>query len=541
MKNCSLWPYLLLLSLLLLLPACGLVTPEPTPTPEPVTAAGLPDLGGQTVTVAVENTFLPFSYILRQTGQPGGWDYDAWAEICQRLNCRPVFRETPWEALLPAVSAGRLNAAGDGITITEERAKTVTFSDAYINAQIRLLARVDEDRFNNYHNFVADETLLLGAIKATTNYNYAVRLVGSERIVAVDDIVSGIEFLLNGDLDAMLLDEIGGHGYYGSNADQVEFVGPPIQTDQYGLVFTPGSDLIEPVNLALAAMRDDGSLNQLTEKYFSPAFTVTYDDIGPLGSAGQAAPGLAALPDLGGREVTIAIDLPYPPFDYIDPNTGRMTGWDYDTWADICRRLNCKPVYTLVDWGNLIAAVAAAKYDAGASGITITDERARQVDFSTGYIEIRERLLVRADENRFTDVKVLAATPSLLVGAQAGTTNLDVARRIVGQQRAISFNKIEDAIQALLAGQIDAVVVEDMTGREYVNQYIHLKLVGGPLQTDQIGFIYPRGSDLVGPVNQALAAMRADGTFKLFSERYAGLIPAGQAEYNLKGCCWHGR
>ena len=58
----------------------------------------LPDLGGRTVTVAVENAYLPFNYIDSETSEPAGWDYDAWTTICERLNCVPDYQEAAWEA-----------------------------------------------------------------------------------------------------------------------------------------------------------------------------------------------------------------------------------------------------------------------------------------------------------------------------------------------------------------------------------------------------------------------------------------------------------
>ena len=104
----------------------------------------------------------------------------------------------------------------------------------------------------------------------------------------------------------------------------------------------------------------------------------------------------SGLPDLGGREVTIAVENAYLPFNYIDPDTGEAAGWDYDVWDQICGLINCTPVYVEAGWEGMIQAVADGQYDAAADGITITDDRAEIVDFSNGYINIEQRLLVRS-------------------------------------------------------------------------------------------------------------------------------------------------
>ncbi len=247
----------------------------------PAEAGALPDLGGREVTVAIENAYLPFNYVNLETGEPGGWDYDAWAEICQRLNCKPVFEESAWDGMIAAVSQGQFDAAADGITITAERAEQVDFSDGYISVNQRLLARVDEDRFDGPEALAANAELRVGAVNGTTNYDTAVELVSEERIQPFDEFGVAVQALIAGDVDAVMSEETAGQGYVGANADKVKMVGDSMKSDELGFIFPKGSDLVEPVNLALAAMREDGALDALAQKYFSDEFTLTYDDIGP--------------------------------------------------------------------------------------------------------------------------------------------------------------------------------------------------------------------------------------------------------------------
>ena len=114
---------------------------------------GLPDLGGREITIAVENAYLPFNYIDPETGEPAGWDYDVWDEICRLLNCTPVYVEASWEGMIQAVADGQFDAAADGITITEDRAEIVDFSEGYINIEQRLLVRADEDRIEKHRRY----------------------------------------------------------------------------------------------------------------------------------------------------------------------------------------------------------------------------------------------------------------------------------------------------------------------------------------------------------------------------------------------------
>jgi polar amino acid transport system substrate-binding protein len=253
---------------------------EPVAEEEEAAASGLPDLGGQTISIAIENAYLPFNYINLNTGEPAGWDYDFIEEMCNRLNCVPEFVETRWDGMIVAVSEGAFDMATDGITITPDRAEVVDFSDGYIDLEVRLLTRLDEDRFTEPEEFAADPDLLIGTQIGTTNYAIAEELVGPDRIQTFDEFGLVVQALLSGDVDAVMIDETAGQGYVGVNADQLKIIGKSLSSDELGFIFPQGSELVEPVNLALASMKADGFLDELALKYFSDQFKITYDDIG---------------------------------------------------------------------------------------------------------------------------------------------------------------------------------------------------------------------------------------------------------------------
>jgi polar amino acid transport system substrate-binding protein len=295
-KNYSIVVIVFLISVLLL-SACGAAptaaaTEETKPaTTETVAASATPegclgdpakmvaDLNCQEITIAVENAYLPFNYILVATGEAGGWDYDAWKEICSRLNCTPVFVETPWDGMIQQVSDGQFDVGADGVTITDPRKEQVDFSDGYLTIQQKLLVRKGETRFASIEEFVSNPDLILGTQVSTTNYETATQYLPAERIQAFEQFPFAIQALISGDVDAVLIDGIVGEGYISQHPDQIEFVGPAIQSDELGFIFPKGSALVASVNLALQAMKDDGTLDALNTKYFGPDFDVTDQDI----------------------------------------------------------------------------------------------------------------------------------------------------------------------------------------------------------------------------------------------------------------------
>ena len=229
------------------------------------------------------------------------------------------------------------------------------------------------------------------------------------------------------------------------------------------------------------------------------------------------------LPDLAGREITVVTENAYPPLQFIDAE-GNAVGWEYDAMAEIARRLNLTVTYANTSWDAMIPAVSEGQFDLGMTGITIREDRAEVVDFSVPYMTSQMVMMVRGDETRFADAASFAADPDLLIGAQAGTTPFYVAvyDMLDGDEanpRIKLFETFGASVQALRAGDVDLVLTDGTAGNGYVTASEGaLKLVGEPLGTEDFGFIYPKGSDLVEPIDAAIESMRADGTLERLNQ-----------------------
>jgi polar amino acid transport system substrate-binding protein len=244
-------------------------------------ADAIVDLDCREVTIAIEDAYLPFNYVVIETGEPGGWDYDVWDEICTRLHCTPVYKEIAWDGMIQAVSDGQFDAAADGITITPDRAEKVDFSMGYISLDQRILVRIDEDRISSIEDVVNDEGLNFGTQVGTTNYETAMKYLPEERIQGFETFPFAVQALISGDVDAIIIDDVAGQGYVGENSDNVKLVGDSLSSDSLGFIYPKGSDLRDPVDQALRAMMADGFLDRVNKLYFGSDFTMTYDDIGP--------------------------------------------------------------------------------------------------------------------------------------------------------------------------------------------------------------------------------------------------------------------
>ncbi|MGA0540116.1 transporter substrate-binding domain-containing protein [Neotabrizicola sp. VNH66] len=231
------------------------------------------------------------------------------------------------------------------------------------------------------------------------------------------------------------------------------------------------------------------------------------------------------LPDLAGREVTVVTENAYPPLQFID-STGAAIGWEYDAMAEIAKRLNITVKYENISWDAMIPAVSEGQFDLGMTGITIKDERKAAVDFSAPYMRSEMLMIVRGDEARFTDAASFAAIPDLLISAQPGTSPFYAAvyNILDGNEensRIIKFETFGAGLEALKAGDVDLTLSDSTAANGYVAASDGgLKIIGEPLASEDFGFIFPKGSDLVAPVDAAIASMAADGTLEALNKKW---------------------
>jgi polar amino acid transport system substrate-binding protein len=229
--------------------------------------------------VGVENAYIPFNYIPIGSDEPQGWDYDAWAHICELLNCEPEFVESAWPAVIDIVAAGDLDTAADGISITDDRKEVVDYSDPYMVVTQKLITQLEDDRYATAQEIIDDTEAIIATQVGATNFQLAVSLVGEDRIQAFDQFGLAIQALIAGDVDAVIIDDAAGLGYIGENADVMKTLEGDLQSDPLGFIFPKGSDLVDPVNQAIQAMFDDGTMVDLGVKFFGADFDIGYEDI----------------------------------------------------------------------------------------------------------------------------------------------------------------------------------------------------------------------------------------------------------------------
>lgn len=229
--------------------------------------------------------------------------------------------------------------------------------------------------------------------------------------------------------------------------------------------------------------------------------------LGAMVVAMTAIPSFAA--DLGGRVLAVGSDTTYPPHEFIED--GVVKGFDVDVVAAICERVNCAPNWVTTAWDGIFAALADGQFDMVVSGVTITDERDKIVDFSDPYIIVQQGVLMRVADNSATIDDFKSGQMSL--ASQNGTTNAALGEELVGRDNLKLFDSFSNAVVAVLNGDVDGVIIDSTSAAAYEQEFAGELSVGiTGLSSDPLGLVFQEGDELQDAFNVGLAAIKADGT-----------------------------
>ncbi|MWJ29213.1 transporter substrate-binding domain-containing protein [Halomonas sp. ZH2S] len=223
-----------------------------------------------TVNVVTDPSFVPFEMMDTDTGEMIGFDMDIINEVAERAGFDINLTTMEFNGIIPAVQTGNQEIAIAGVTITEERAEIVDFSDPYYDSGLRIIVRADNDSVETIDDLAGmDIATKIGS----TSYDFLTEKFGDDTDITPYPGTSDMYMALLGrNVDAAFYDAPN-VAYFSKTRGEgrTKVVGPLYEGQQYGIVFHKGSDWVEPTNDALEAMRDDGTYAEIYEKWFGEA------------------------------------------------------------------------------------------------------------------------------------------------------------------------------------------------------------------------------------------------------------------------------
>ena len=232
-----------------------------------------------------------------------------------------------------------------------------------------------------------------------------------------------------------------------------------------------------------------------------------------------AADQLAAIQTNG--KLVVALEGAWQPWSYHD-ESDTLVGYDVEVSRAIAEKLGVEPEYVESDWDSLFAGLDAGRFDIVCNGVEVTDERAKTYDFTTPYGYVHTALAVRKDNE---DIKSFEDLKGKTTANSLASTYMELAESYGATVQGI--DTLEETIQLLTAGRIDATLNADVSFYDYLNVHpdADFKLVAQTEDASHVAIPVRKGDDsasLLEAINTAIEELRADGTLKALGEKYFG-------------------
>ena len=221
--------------------------------------------------------------------------------------------------------------------------------------------------------------------------------------------------------------------------------------------------------------------------------------------------------------IVMGTNATFPPFEDIQGN--EIVGFDVDISQIIADKLGKTLKVEDMEFNQLLGAVATGKVDFVAAGMTVDEERSKQVDFSNNYFTSKQVILVQEENQSIVEAEDLVDKK---VGVQLGTTgDLFVSgytsEETGGTIEVIQFDKGALAVAELKLGKIDAVVLDEEPAKKMINNYPGIKMIEAPFINENYALAVKKGNtELLEAINGILAEIQEDGTYDALCEKYFG-------------------
>jgi glutamine transport system substrate-binding protein len=237
---------------------------------------------------------------------------------------------------------------------------------------------------------------------------------------------------------------------------------------------------------------------------------------------------LAAASAASAETLRVVTDPSFVPFEMMDQKTGEMIGFDMEIIAEVAERAGFEYDLKTMDFNGIIPALQTGNVDIAIAGITITEEREQIVDFSDSYYDSGLRILVR---NSNAQVEELDDLEGKKIGTKIGSTSYDfLVKNLEDGDGVTPYPGSSDMYMALMSGAVDAVFYDAPNVGYFARTKGEgkVKTVGPLYEGQQYGIALKQGSEWVDEVNEALASIRDDGTYKKIYEKWFGPMPKDQ-------------
>lgn len=215
-------------------------------------------------------------------------------------------------------------------------------------------------------------------------------------------------------------------------------------------------------------------------------------------------------------KLVVATNATFPPYEYIEDD-GSYAGIDIEIIEAVGAYLGLEVEIMNIEFDAIITSVSTGKADLGIAGMTVTEDRLKNVDFSDTYATGKQ-VVITASDSGISGVDDLAGKK---VGVQTGTTGDIYASDDDTIGEVVQYDSGTEAVLSLSQGKIDAVIIDNEPAKKYIEKYENLVIIDEEYTYEEYAMCFAKGnSELVAKINEALAALEQDGTLQSIIDKY---------------------
>ena len=328
-----------------------------------------------TLVVATNAEFKPYEYF--DHDRIVGIDIDIMQAVCDEIGMELSIENMEFDSILAAVQGGKADVGAAGISVTEDRKKSVDFSDAYTTSR-QVIMIYDNSIIKSVDDLVGKT---IGVQTGTTGDTLATGYEkdGTATIERYTKAADAIQSLKQNKIDCVILDEQPALAFVNSNSG-LRIVEEEFSDEDYAFCVRKGdTELLNKINNALKKLKEDGTLDKIKKNYVG-----TDDEIGknPYQKKDVQRSGT----------LVVATNAEFPPYEYFDHDN--IVGIDMDIMQAVCDEIGMELTIENMEFDSILAAVQGGKAQIGAAGITVTEDRKKQVDFTDPYTTSKQVIII---------------------------------------------------------------------------------------------------------------------------------------------------
>lgn len=223
---------------------------------------------------------------------------------------------------------------------------------------------------------------------------------------------------------------------------------------------------------------------------------------------------IAACGSSNSGKLVMATNAEFPPYEYRDGD--KVVGIDAELAQAIAEKLNMELVIEDMAFDSIIVAVQSGKADVALAGMTVTEDRLKNVSFSNTYANATQVIIVKEGSSVTGPDDLIGKT----VGVQLGTTG-DIYAEDIENVKIDRYNKGYEAVQALTQGKVDAVIIDNEPAKVFVAQNTGLKILDEEFTVEEYAIaVKKENTDLLNKINTALADLKSSGKLQQIIDKY---------------------